>query len=819
MANKKTAAPSELKPKDLKWICNPDVFNFESTSDLKPIDVIVGQGRAIKSLRLGVEMKSPGYNIFVTGLSGTGKMSTIKAMLESISPECSALKDYAYVNNFNDEDRPILLVFPAGQACQFRKELNNSIKYLQEKVPQLLESESFNNIKNHVITKFGKQQQQMMAEFEETLNKEGFTIGQVKIGEVPRAEIFAVIENKPVMIPQLEEYVKSNKITKDEVDKILQKYSDYKQQMQKVFKKSMNLSQEMQDTIVKLETNEVKHLIDLTIDAIKEKFEIEKVHSYLEDVRKSIFDDLDIFKGTRASKEQVMEGVWYDYLKDYEVNIILDNTNTQECPIYIETSPTFVNLFGLVEKASDGRSGWISDFTQIKAGSLLRADNGYIVINAMDAFSETGVWKTLKRVLLYGKLEIQDISNLYQFSPSILKPEPIKLNTKVILVGNNYIYSTLSSSADDFNKIFKVKAEFDYEMDRTPEALRQYAKIIKKLVENESLLEFDNTAIAKISEYGARYAGEKDKLTTRFAYIADLTREASFWAKDNGEKLVTSYHVDQAYQYAKDRHSLYESKVNDRIESGTLLIDTKGARIGQINGLAVYGNGHYSFGKPARITASVSLGNGSIINVEREAGLSGNTHNKGVLIITGYFKETFGNNIPLSFNASIVFEQGYGMIDGDSASAAEICTMLSCLSELPINQGIAITGSVNQKGDIQPIGGVNEKIEGFFDVCKKRGLDKKQGVIIPQQNIDDLMLKDEVIEAVSKKEFHIYPVKRIEEAIEILAGIKAGDKLKSGSYETNTVFSLVEKKLKKMYLLIKPVPENTRRKKKDKGKK
>jgi lon-related putative ATP-dependent protease len=362
----------------------------------------------------------------------------------------------------------------------------------------------------------------------------------------------------------------------------------------------------------------------------------------------------------------------------------------------------------------------------------------------------------------------------------------------------------LSNYEDDFNKIFKVKAEFDYEMKLSDTALNEYARIIKKLIQNENLLEFDKTAIAKIAEYGARYAGEKKKLTTRFAYITDLAREASFWAKDNGDEMVTAYNVDHAYISAKERHSLYESKVTEMITGGSILIDTKGERIGQVNGLAVYGNGHYSFGKPTRITASVSLGNGSIINVEREAGLSGSTHNKGVLVISGYFKETFGNKVPLSFNASLVFEQGYGMIDGDSASITEICAMLSCLSEVPLKQYIAITGSVNQRGDIQPIGGVNEKIEGFFDICKETGLTKKQGVIIPIQNVKDLMLKDEVVDAVKKKEFHIYPVERVEEAIEILTGQQAGKKTTRGSYEANSIFGKVEKKLEKMYKLSRP---------------
>ena len=425
----------------------------------------------------------------------------------------------------------------------------------------------------------------------------------------------------------------------------------------------------------------------------------------------------------------------------------------------------------------------------------------------MDAYSEPGVWKTLKRVLLYSKLEIQDMANLYQYSPTSLKPEPIPVETKIILIGNNEIYSLLTAYENDFNKIFKVKAEFDHVMDRSEKALQEYARIIKKLINNEGLLEFDKSAIAKVIEYGARYAGEKDKLTTRFAYIADLVRESCFWAKDVGADIVSDYHVHQAYVTSRERHGLYESKLTDMIKEGTILVDTSGERVGQINGLAVYGGGSdYSFGKPSRITASVALGNGNIINVEREAGLSGNTHNKGVLIITGYFREKFGKKIPLSFTASLVFEQGYGMIDGDSASVTEICALLSSITELPIKQSLAITGSVNQKGDIQPIGGVNEKIEGFFDVCKSKGFNKQQGVIIPVQNVKDLMLKDEIVEAVRKNEFNIYPVSTVDEAVQILTGVKAGKLLKTGCYEQDTVFWVVEKKLRDMRKKIKPNP-------------
>ncbi len=810
---------TELKPEELKLECNVSNFDFESTSTLKPIEGIVGQERAIKALKIGVEMKSPGYNIFVTGLSGTGKFTTIRKVLETMRPDGAKLKDYAYVNNFEDPDRPKLLIFPAGEAKKFKKDLISAIKFLREKIPNALENEPFLTYKKKLVEKFTDNQRKLMSSFEEELKKEDFTLGQVKSGDMVRPEIFALVDKKPVLIPQLEEFVQKKKISRKKAEEIVKKYAAFQEELQLVFKKSFQLSQDYKKEINELEQKAVRDIIHAALESLKEKYPYEKVKEHLEKLGEDILLNLDTFKGLPSAEDKPEDFTGKDFPVEYDVNVILDNSSTKERPVIIETSPTFANLFGVIEKSFDPSGGWYSDFTQIKAGSLLRANGGYLILNALDAFSEPGVWKTLKRVMLYGKLEIQDFATLYQFSPSILKPEPIEINTKIIFIGNNELYSLLSEFEHDFNKIFKIKADFDYEMKRTPQALNEYAGVVKKLIETEGLLEFDKSAIAKIIEFGSRYAGRKDKLTTRFAYVADLAREASFWAKDDGEKIVSAYHVQQAYDANKERNSLGETKIQEAILENVLLIDTEGKRVGQINGLAVYSNGKYSFGKPTRITASVSLGNGSIINVEREAGLSGSAHNKGVLIISGYFREKFGRKIPLSFTASLVFEQGYGMIDGDSASITEICALLSTISGIPIKQSLAITGSVNQKGDIQPIGGVNEKIEGFFDVCKARGLNKKQGVIIPARNVKDLMLKDEIIEAVKNKEFHIYSISTVEEAIELLTGVRAGKLLKSGHYQANTVFGEVEKKLREMRKLVKPAPPKTENKSKSTKKK
>lgn len=797
----------ELKPEDLRWECDPDIFEFKTTDELEPIEGILGQQRALNAIKVGMDLRSPGYNIYIAGLSGTGKTTTVKKILEKVSSQCPLLYDYAYVNNFKNEDRPILLTFLKGKAKIFKQDLNSSIEVLKIKIPLSLESHNYLNQKKKLLKLYGDKEQKMMSGFQEKLKKENFQLGQVKQGETARPDIFPIIENKAVPIYQLEEMVQQKKITQEEAEKILQSYRDHQPELQSLFKKGLQISQEFQEKLLELEKKAAEEVVKGVIENLKEKYTSTKVTNYLDQVESSILDSLQIFKGQKPQGDTTSEGFFIDYFRIYDVNIILDNSDSNYCPVIIETSPTFVNLFGTIEKINDGRGGWYSDFTKIKAGSMLRANGGYLVLNVNHLFEEPGAWRILKRVLIYGKLEIQDMQNVFQLSTSILQPEPIEVDTKVILVGSQRTYYLLSEYEDDFNKIFKIKADFDYEIKRTDEVLVEYARVIKKLIKEEGLHKFDKTAIAQLIEIGARYAGQKYKLTTRFSVIADIAREANFWANEVGEDEVTEKHVRMAFDALRERHGLTESKIDDMIKDNMIMIDIDGERVGQINGLAVYGSGLYSFGRPTRITSTISLGSGNIINVERESELSGKTYNKGVLIITGYFKETFGKNHPLAFNANLVFEQSYGGVDGDSASCAEIFALLSTLSGVPIKQSIGVTGSLNQKGDVQPIGGVNEKTEGFFDVCKSKGLTGKQGVIIPYQNVKDLMLREDVVQAVKDGKFHILPIKRVEEGIEILTGIKAG-KYTGKNHEANTIFGLVEKEIKDLYVKSKPKPDH-----------
>lgn len=798
MANPKAPAHRELKPEELRWKCNPDIFEFESTEDIEPIEGILGQERALKAIRLGVDLRSPGYNIYIAGLSGSGKATTIKKMLEKITAKCPELHDYAYVNNFKDPDQPMLLKFPKGRAKEFRQDLQSAIEILKQRIPLALESDLYLTRKKNLVDEYNQKEQELMNAFDNELRKKGFSLGQIKVGEAIRPDILPLIDGNPVPIFQIEDLVNQNKLTKEQAQEIIRHYQDNQQDLQLLFKKGLKISQEFQEKLQQLERESAEVIVKGIFEGLKEKYGSNSVLNFLNQVEENILNNIQIFKGVKPLGETTHQGVEIDYFSDYDVNIILDNSETEECPVIIETNPTYVNLFGTIERVSDGHGGWYSDYTNIKAGSLLKANSGYLVLNVLHLFEEPGVWKTLKRVLTYNKLEIQESPFLFSISSTSLKPQPIDIDTKVILIGSQIIYSYLSEREYDFKKMFKVKADFDYEINRTDHNIQEYAKVIKKLIKEENLLEFDKSAIAYLMEISAIFAGRQDKLNTRFSRIADVMREASFWAKDDGQKIVSDYHVQKAYRMAKDRHGMLESKITEMYKDNLILIDTQGERVGQINGLAVYDADFYSFGRPTRITATVSLGSGAIINVEREAGMSGRHYNKGVLIISGYFRETFGQDMPLSFNANLVFEQSYGMVEGDSASCTEIFALLSVLSNLPLKQSIAVTGSLNQKGDVQPIGGVNEKIEGFYDICKLQGLTGTQGVIFPVQNIRDLMLKEEVIDAVKKGTFHLYPISRVEEGIEILTGVKAGRKSAKG-YEVGSVFYLVEKRIKELY--------------------
>ncbi|HXP68483.1 MAG TPA: AAA family ATPase [Candidatus Dormibacteraeota bacterium] len=796
-----------LPPEKLRWHCDPARIPFETTAEVEPTVNDMGQDRAMRALRMGVELKASGYNLFVCGLSGTSRGGMIVRMVEEMHLETETAPDRCYVNNFKNADRPRLLTLPRGQANAFKKEVESGIDFLRRRIPQVFEGEPFQRQKTRIVERFTVREKELMDDFTRRIAREQFALGRMQVGAVALPEIFPVLEGQMVPIEEIPKMVQEGKLESVAAEDLERKYDQFRQEFTVVYRKTLSLSRELASEMSYLEQEAASVLVDGVIEELKEKYPSPQISEYLEEVRHHILDNLDPFKEREGEDEQPPseggggqrpERTDRDPFRVYGVNVILAHGEQEKVPVIFETIPTYANLFGTIHRSYDTRGGWNSDFMDLRGGSLLRADGGFLVMYALDTLTETGVWRTLKRTLNHGKLEIQPVDVFFPFSSAALKPEPIEIQVKIILIGDRDMYELLYDYEDDFKKIFKVRVEFDEEMTWSEEVIRQYAGRLRKLSDDEHLCPFDRTAVAVLLEHGVRRAGRRGKITARFFDLADLAREASYVAKHEKAAVVTAEHVRKAQEAQIDRHNLTETKIREMVEQNLLFIDTTGARAGQVNGLSVLEIGGYAFGKPVRITAAVALGKLGIINVERESNLSGRFHDKGVQIISGYLRRTFAQDKPLSLSASVCFEQSYSGVDGDSASSTEIYAILSALSEIPIKQELSVTGSVNQQGDVQPIGGVNQKIEGFYDVCKLKGLTGTQGVLIPAENVEDLMLRDEVIDAVAKKKFHIYPVATIEQGIEILTGVRAGKRGKTGKFEPESVFAKVDSRLREM---------------------
>jgi predicted ATP-dependent protease len=810
MAAKPSGNKRELPAESLRWRCDPALVPWETTAEADPVASEIGQERALRALRMGVELSAPGYNLFVCGLSGNNRGGMIEHMIRQLAPERPAAPDRCYVNNFKNPDRPRLLTLPPGQASAFKKEIESGIDFLRRRIPQVFEGEPFQRQKARIVERFTQREKDLMDDFTRRIGRENFALGRMQVGAVALPEIFPVLEGQMVPIEEVPKLVQDGKLETVAAESIERKYDQFRQEFTIVYRKTLTLSRELASEMNYLEQEAASVLVDGVIEELKEKYTGPQIHEYLEEVRHHILDNLDPFgdregeAGTAPEGAEIaeprQERIERDPFRIYGVNIILAHSERDECPIIFETSPTYPNLFGTIHRSYDApRSGWNSDFMDLRGGSILRADGGFLVLYALDALSETGVWRVLKRTLNHGKLEIQPLDLLFPFAATTMKPEPIDLHVKIILIGDRQLYEFLYEYEEDFRKIFKLRVEFDEEQPWSEEVIRRYGGRLRKLSEDEHLCPFDRGAVAALMEFAVREAGRRGKVSARFNQIADVAREACYAARQAGESPVNASHIRQALGSKVERHNLMETKIREMIEQNLILIDTTGSRTGQVNGLSVHEVGGYAFGKPVRITASVALGKAGIINIEREANLSGSFHDKGVQIIAGYLRRTFAQDKPLSLAASLCFEQSYGGVDGDSASAAEVFALLSALSDLPIRQDLAITGSVNQQGDIQPIGGVNEKIEGFYDTCRIRGsLTGTQGVLIPIGNIEDLMLRDDLVESVRRGAFHIFAIARIEEGIELLTGAPAGGREAAGHKQPNSVYARADVRLRQM---------------------
>jgi lon-related putative ATP-dependent protease len=790
----------EVPVKDLRWRCDPETLGFETTKDVKPAKEIIGQDRALRALRLGLDMRHFGFNIFVTGFSGTGRTTTIKRLLQEFVNRPAALTDKCYVHNFRNPDAPIMISLPAGKGSAFAGDMKELVEELVKNIPAVFESRRYEERKKSILEHFQARQRTVLKDFEKRVKEKQFELVQVQAGPVVRPEVSPVVNGQPVAIEQLRQMVEKGEFPEEQYKAILEVHAGLDAQMELVFREMRNIERKAKESFEELEEDIALPLVKESIDAIRARYDNVKLHAYLDDVQNDIMNNLSRFRKEEAQAQPSifpkLSAPEEDEFIEYQVNVLVDNSATKGLPIIIETNPRYRNIFGTIERVLDRGGVWKTNFMQIKAGSLLQADGGYLVLNALDVLVEPGVWQDLKRTLRHSKVEIHTYEPLYGLGAGGLKPEAIDLSLKVVMIGDAYIYHLLYTLDDDFKKIFKVRADFDVEMPKNPDAVKEYSQFIRMICDDEKLKPFDKSAVAEIIEYGTRLAGRQAKLSTRFNLIADVLREANYWAEQEHGNVVSRQHVMKAIDERVARVNLVEEKIQEMITEGTIMIDTEGAKPGQVNGLSVYDLGEYTFGRPSRITAKTAMGRSGVINIEREAELSGKTHNKGVAILGGYLRGKFAQDKPLVMSASLCFEQSYSGVDGDSASSTEVYAILSSLANVPLRQDIAVTGSVNQNGEIQPIGGVNEKIEGFYAVCKAKGLTGTQGVIIPHQNITGLMLRQEVIDAVKEKKFHIYPVKTIDEGIEILTGLKAGKLRADGTFEPGTISDLVDKRLR-----------------------
>lgn len=758
----------KLAAKELFKECSTQGFSFESTQELEPLEDMIGQDRAVQAMDFGLKVKHKGYNIYMAGVTGTGKTSYAKSLIKKIAKEGKTPDDWCYVYNFSEPDRPKTINFPAGSGKDFVKDIDNLINEFRKEIPKALDSEDFESKKRDIWEDYQKQSSAMLQEFEKWARERDVTIQKTEKGFF----LVPIVDGEPI------DQKKMQSLSEEKAKEIHDKLPEMQKELDKAMRKLRNLEKKTFEKIKELEKELILSIIQSDIENLKYKYSISKVSEYLENIKEDIIINLDNFKKKDESDNPfaalMLSADRQDsLLTRYKVNLFVNNSDEDGAPLIIETNPTYYNLFGKIE--GKPQFGTIStDFTNIKNGSIHKANGGYLIVNIIDILKNFDSWDALKRILLNQKAYIENIGEQFRIIPTTtIKPEPIPINIKVILIGSTQIQQLLFKYDEDFRKLFKVKAHFDIEMKRDSANITKYASFVASMCEREELNHFDASGVARVVEFSSRLAENQKKLSTRFNEVAEIIFESSAWAELEQSENVTEKHVEKAIREKDYRSNLIEEKIQEMIDSGDLLVDTVGKTVGQINGISVYHLGDYSFGRPSRITARVYLGKPGVVNIEKEVKMSGSIHSKGVLILSGYLGGKYAKEIQLSLTASLCFEQNYCEVEGDSASCAELIAILSSIVDIPLKQGIAITGSINQMGEIQPIGGVNEKIEGYYTVCKQKGFNGEQGIIIPHQNVKNLMLKEEVIDAVDKGEFNIYSIKNVDGALEILTGYSA----------------------------------------------
>ena len=779
----------EVPLAELRHTCDPAELPFKTTVELSLRDEVIGQARAVKAIEFGISIRNHGYNIFVSGIPGTGRNSIAKSIIKRISLDRPVPDDWCYVNNFKDADRPRAINLPAGKGREFRRDVGKFIEFMQSEIPKVFESKEYEEQKTHIIDESEKAKEVLFADAGKRALELGFqlTITRTGIVKVP------LWKGKQLTPEELESLTPEQRRELEGHEKMVDT------EIRDFLSKARLLGKEVHEKVNDLNRRVAHFAMGHQLDDLKEKYRINpRIPDYLDEVEEDVLNNLREFLGQTQELAYQIEGMDKgSFLERYKVNVLVDNAETKGGPVIEESNPTYNNLVGRIERKA--RFGALyTNFTMVRSGSLLQANGGYLVLNALDVLHSPFSWDALKRVIKKNEVKVEDMAEFYGITTGGLKVEPIPVSLKIIMLGSPWLYYLLYYYDEDFRDIFKVKSDFDTQTAGSNDEIMRYANFIGAMVKNDGLLPFDRSAVAGVVDHAVRLAEKKNKLSLRFSELSDLVRESSYWAEKSGSSVVAALHVDKALDEKIYRANLLDERIQELFTEGTLMVDVSGSVVAQVNGLSVYDIGDFSFGKPSRITSRVYLGKSGVIDIEREAKLSGRIYNKGVLILSGYLGGTYAQDKTLSISATLAFEQSYGEVEGDSASAAELVALVSGIAEAPVKQNIAITGSINQNGEIQPIGGVNEKIEGFFAVCRNRGLTGDQGVIIPELNKKNLMLKKEVVDAVKEGKFRIYAVRTVNEALEILTGLPAGERQVDWTWPQGSINFLVDKRLKEM---------------------
>jgi lon-related putative ATP-dependent protease len=784
---------TELPVDRLRRVCDPDTFDFRSTEELPALDQVIGQDRAVRAVSFGIGIESPGYHMYALGPAGTGKTTTIRKFLERKAAEQPVPDDWCYVNNFDNRDQPRALRLPAGKGCAFRDDVDRLVEELGKEVPQVFESEKYQREQEQIQETFQKRRQALLQELDAEAQSKGF-----KMVETPRGIVIAPMVQGNVLTPE-----QFGQLDEDKRQEIERRQKDLQDQMRETMRRVQQLQKEAKEQIRDLDRESVAFAVDHLIDELREKYaEFDVVVRFLDRVQADILNNIQALKQSKQMEQMqqqmpfmLLQGQRQPSFDQYRVNLIVNNCDTKGAPLILESHPTYPNLLGRIEHQAQF-GALVTNFSMIKSGALHRANGGYLMVEAWKVLTQPFAWDALKRALRNKEIKIETAGEMFgAISTRTLTPEPIPLDVKVIVIGDPLLYYLLYNLDEEFQELFKVKADFAVHMDWASESTERYAQFIGTLCREEALRHFAPSGVAKVIEQSARMAEHQGKLATKFGDIVDLVRQSDYWAGENGHEVVQGSDVRQAVEEKVYRSNQLEERLQEMIEEGTLLIDTEGAVVGQVNGISVLPLGDYTFGKPSRITARTYVGRAGVVNIDRETKLGGRIHNKGVMILAGYLGGKYAEEVPLALSASLTFEQLYEEVEGDSASSAELYALLSSLSGFPIRQDLAVTGSVNQRGQVQAIGGVNEKIEGFFEVCKLKGPNGNQGVIIPESNVKHLMLREEIVEAAQEGRFHIYSLSTVDEGIELLTGKDAGERQPDGTYPDGTINGAVQKRL------------------------